>query len=119
MNKELQKQLQKQLAEEKKKLLKDLEGFAKKDPRLRGDWDTQFPQFGIHRSEQDENIEEVEKYENLLPVEHTLELRLQDIERALAKIKKDAYGKCEKCQKEIEIERLKACPEAKLCMKCK
>jgi DnaK suppressor protein len=119
MDKKLQKQFQKQLEKTKKQLIKDLEGFAKKDPKLKGDWDTRFPQFGIHRSEQDENVSEVEQYSNLLPVEHTLELRLQDIERALLRIKKGTYGKCDKCGKEIELKRLKACPEAMLCMKCK
>ena len=113
------KQFQQELEKEKNKLTKQLKSFAKKDPRLKGDWDTKFPKFGEHRSEQDENASEVERYENLLPIEHTLELRLVEVEKALARIEKGKYGKCEKCKKSIEIERLKALPEASLCMKCK
>ncbi len=118
MNKDLQKKLQDKLEVEKEKLIKELKFFAKKDPQLRGNWLTRFPLFNLSRSHMDENAEEIEEYENLLPVEHTLELRLKDVEGALTKIKKGAYGQCEKCQKEIEIKRLEVIPEARLCLKC-
>jgi len=111
----LQAQFKKQLEKEKKKLTKDLESFAKKDPQLKGDWDTLHPQMG---SKLEEQADEVEEYETLLPIEHRLELRLQAIEKALEKIKKGVYGKCENCGHEIEIKRLTACPEAKTCLKC-
>jgi len=119
MDKQLIQKFETELEKEKKKLTDQLKSFAKKDLRLKGDWDTKFPIFGDQSQGQDENIDEVEEYENLLPVEHTLELRLADIEKALKKIKKDKYGKCEKCKKDIEIKRLEVVPEAKLCMKCK
>lgn len=44
---------------------------------------------------------------------------LGNVEDALQKIESGAYGVCEKCGKEIEIERLKAMPFAKFCIKCK
>jgi len=55
-----------------------------------------------------------------LAIEHALELRLKEVEEALEKIKKNdgSYGKCEQCQKEIELDRLKANPAAKICLKC-
>ncbi|OGZ35257.1 MAG: hypothetical protein A3A94_01500 [Candidatus Portnoybacteria bacterium RIFCSPLOWO2_01_FULL_43_11] len=118
MDQKLIKQLEKQLEKTKKQLTKDLKSFAKKDPKIKGDWDTKFARVDIHRSDKNERADEVERYENLLPVEHTLELRLQDVEKALEKIKKGDYGKCGKCGKDIEIKRLEALPEAKLCMKC-
>lgn len=118
MDKDLQKKLQEQLETEKKRLTKDLKFFAKKDSKLKGNWLTRFPFFGMNRSHKDESAEEIEEYENLLPVEHTLELRLKDIEEALEKIKKSDYGKCNNCKKEIDLERLKVIPEAKLCLKC-
>jgi DnaK suppressor protein len=119
MDKETTTKLQKILEKEKAKLTKQLRSFAKQDPRLKGDWDTKFPQFGDQRADQDENVDEVERYENLLPIEHTLESRLADIDSALEKIKKGEYGKCEKCHKPIEEKRLEVVPEARLCMKCK
>lgn len=118
MEQKLQKQFKKQLEKEKEKLVKDLKSFAQKDPKLKGDWDTRFPRFDLHRSDKNERADAVEIYESLLPIEHTLELRLKDIENALEKIKKNAYGQCEKCREEIEIKRLEACPEAKWCIKC-
>ncbi len=118
MDKDLQKNLQKKLEAEKKRLIKDLKFFAKKDPQLKGNWLTRFPFFSLSRSHKDENAEETEGYENLLPIEHTLELRLKDIENALIKVKKGNYGRCEKCQRKIELKRLEVVPEARLCLKC-
>lgn len=37
---------------------------------------------------------------------------------ALAKIKNGAYGKCEKCSKQIEVGRLLAMPIAQYCVSC-
>jgi len=118
MEKDLQKNIQKKLEAEKNKLTKELGFFAKRDPQLKGNWLTRFPFFGLNRSHKDEGAEEIEEYENLLPVEHALELRLKDIEDALVKVKKGAYGQCENCKKKIEIKRLEVVPEAKLCLKC-
>lgn len=116
MNKDLLARLEKKLGEEKKRITADLKYFAKKDPKIKGNWKTKFPFFG--RSNEDDNADEVEEYTALLPVEHTLELRLKDIDLALGKIKKNKYGKCEKCKKEIEPKRLIVNPEARVCMKC-
>jgi len=77
-----------------------------------------FPFLWDYRSHNDENAEKIEEYENLLSVEHTLELRLKDINDALERIKKGTYGMCEKCNKEIEVKRLEIVPEAKTCLNC-
>jgi len=118
MEKKIRKQLKKQLEKERKRIIKDLKSFARRDSRLKGNWRTRFPILGLDRSHKDENAEEIEQYATLLSVEHTLEVRLKDIEDALEKIKKNTYGRCEKCQKEIEEKRLKVVPEARLCLKC-
>jgi len=114
----MQKQLKNSLEKEKLKLIKDLKSFANRDTNIKGNWLTRFPFFGINRSHNDESAEKIEEYENLLSVEHTLELRLKDINNALDKIKSNTYGICEKCKKEIELKRLKIVPEAKRCLKC-
>ncbi len=44
---------------------------------------------------------------------------LKDIEEALYNIERGTYGKCHRCGKEIEIERMKAKPTAKYCIKCR
>ena len=117
MTKKLLQELKEKLEKEKQILEQELKGFAKKDERPRGDWDTRYPKFNGGGLE--EEADEVQEYEKLLSVEYSLELRLKDIDLALEKIKKGKHGNCEKCGKKISIERLRACPEAKLCIKCK
>jgi len=121
MDKKLLKELKEKLEKEKSQIEEELKKFAKKDEKLKGDWDTRYPKWDgeAGSSSLETMADELEEYESLLPVEHVLELKLRDIDSALEKIKKEKYGICEKCGKEIEIERLKAIPEAKFCLKCK
>jgi DnaK suppressor protein len=116
MDDKLKQQFNKELEKEKIRLLSQLEKYAKKDKNTKGDWRAKFPNFG---DRPDENAEEVATYESWLAIEQALELKLADVEKALKKIKDNNFGQCEKCKKEIETERLRALPEAKLCIKCK
>lgn len=119
MDEKTTKELKTKLEEEKKFLEGELKKFSVADPKLAGDFDAAFPQFGEHTSEQDENADEVEEYENILPVEHEMESHLKEINEALEKISAGkGYGVCEKCKKEIPLERLKVNPEAKFCVDC-
>lgn len=127
------KEQKEKLEKEKTILEEQLKKFAKKDEKLSGDWDTLFPKFDgseVGSAALEKAANEVEEYSTLLPIEHSLELRLKNIDLALGKIKKNKprtrgisvrgkYGICEKCGKEIPIERLKASPEARFCLKCK
>ena len=117
MDKKLEQQLKAKLEAEKKRLTKDLSAFAQKDPKMKRNWITRFPFLGLNRSHSDESADEVEEYENLLPVEYALEGRLKDIEEALGKMTKGTYGQCELCGKEIEKKRLLVAPEARTCLK--
>lgn len=113
------KELKIKLEEEKKVLEEELKKIGPADSKLAGDFDASFPQFGEHTSEQDENADEVEEYENILPVEHEMESHLKEINEALEKISSGkGYGICENCGKEIPLERLKVNPEAKNCVDC-
>jgi len=98
-----------------KQVNKELKTIAKEDARPKGDFDTKFPQWG---QDQDENAMEVAMYEKTLPVEFALELRLKEINEALARIKKGRYGLCQNCQQPISLARLDALPEAKICLDC-
>jgi DnaK suppressor protein len=44
---------------------------------------------------------------------------LKDVEESLYNIEKGLYGKCQRCGKEIEVERMKAKPTAKYCIECR
>lgn len=122
MDKKLISELKEALEKERTVIERQLKKIAKKDEKLPGDWDTVFPKYDGGESggaALEKAADEVEEYSTLLPIEHSLELRLKDVDSALEKIRKVGYGKCEKCQKEIEEERLKASPEARFCSKCK
>lgn len=120
MKKEIIKELKEQLEQRKKRIEEELKSFAKKDKKLKGDWDARYPSNagGVGSQALEDAADQVEKYSNILALEHSLELQLLDINLALEKIKKGTYGKCENCGKQISIQRLKAYPEAKYCREC-
>ncbi len=116
MKKELIEELKAKLEIEKITLKTELESFAKEDKNIKGNWEAKRP--NSEDTDMEEKADEVEEYDNLVSLEHNLELRLKDVNLALEKIEKENYGKCEKCDKGVEEERLQAYPEARLCMKC-
>jgi len=119
MDKKTLKKLEEELKKTKTIIEKGLNSFAKKDENLKGDWDTKFPRLGEKgRSDLEKAADEVEEYETLLSIEHSLEDKLRDIDTALKKIKSGKYGICEKCKKPISIARLKVFPAAKNCKDC-
>ena len=122
MNKKLLEELKEKLEKEKVAAEEALKKFAKKDEKLKGDWDTIFPKFNggeAGSAALEKAADEVEEYSTLLPIEYSLELKLKNIDLALEKMRKGKYGICEKCAKVIDEERLKVSPEARFCLKCK
>lgn len=107
--------LKESLTKEKTILEESLGRIAKPIDQLHGDYKTTFEDIG---SDRDDNTTETEQYTDNLPVEITLEKKLQGIIDALEKIEGNTYGICEKCQQEINHERLLANPAAKTCVKC-
>lgn len=69
----------------------------------------------VEPDEGDAEIFEREKNAALIAV---LERRLSDIDTALRSIDKGQYGTCERCGKQIELERLEVKPDATLCLSC-
>lgn len=120
MDKKQIQELKEKLEKEKTATEEQLKTFAEKDANLKGDWDSKFPKFNgeFGGAALETAADEVEEYGTRLPVEHSLEIRLKNIGSALEKISKNNYGKCEKCGKEINEERLKVSPEARFCIKC-
>lgn len=117
MDKALLKKIEEKLKEKKIRLGGELASFAQKDTKMAGDYDTRFPDFGTTQSS-DEEATKVATYGNSLPIEYALELSLAEVNKALNKIEKRSYGKCEKCEQPIDPKRLMAMPEAKNCVKC-
>ncbi|MCX6721830.1 MAG: TraR/DksA C4-type zinc finger protein [Candidatus Staskawiczbacteria bacterium] len=116
MDKKLIEELKEKLEEQKIALQKELESFAKEDPKIKHNWDTKYP--NREDGDKDEEADEVQEYDNKLSLEYSLELKLKDVTMALEKITAGTYGVCENCGKKIDEKRLLACPEAKTCLKC-
>jgi len=121
MDKNLLKKLKESLEKERLQIEERLKKIAKKDEKQKGDWNIVFPKWDGETggSSMETAADQVEEYINLLPQEHVLELKLQNVNLALKKIGEGKYGSCEKCGKEIPIERLKVSPEARFCLDCK
>ena len=116
MDKKIIDELKQKLETEKLSIQKELESFANKDPNLKHNWDTRYP--NREDGDKDDEADEVQEYDNKLSLEYSLELKLKDVNMALEKIENGTYGICENCGKEINEERLLVCPEAKTCLKC-
>ena len=108
-------ELKNALLSKKSELEENLGRIAKPIDQKTGEYETSFDEVGTDR---DDNTTEVEEYADNLPVEITLEQKLHDVMEALKKIDEGTYGICEKCGKEIAIERLRVNPSAKTCTNC-
>lgn len=109
------KEIQNRLLEERKEIEEQLKKIAQPG-QTNDDWNTNFPKFDGGNLE--EACDEVEAYATLLSISEELEKKLKDIDNALDKIKKGAFGLCENCNQKISQERLKIYPTARLCRKC-
>ncbi|MFC1595185.1 TraR/DksA family transcriptional regulator [Patescibacteria group bacterium] len=114
MNEEFKKLLE----EEKAKLENIISSIGRKDSSVPGEegWEAAYPELNTMPADKNEMADEVTAFDNALGVEAKLEERLIRVRDALEKIEKGNYGKCEKCRKKIDIERLKANPAAQNCM---
>lgn len=74
-----------------------------------------FPEYG---TSEDENVQELEKFQENLSLQKNIKNLIRDTKKALQKIEKGNYGRCESCKGPIEQGRLKAYPGADLCVTC-
>jgi len=106
------------LEKERNLLMSELETIATPDPNLKGDWDIKHFEWSENQItseealEGDESVNESDEDMKNKALSDHLELRLKEINNALARIEDGTYGICEECKKEIPIERLKANPAA-------
>lgn len=108
-------ELKEKLLTEKARLEKEL-NILGKPTGTPGDYETKINQIG---TDWEENASETEEYVDNLGVEDNLEKHLQDVHAALAEMAAGKYGLCANCGQEIDLERLKVYPEARICIKCK
>jgi len=115
LDKKILSELNAALLKEKSDLEENLGRIAKPVDQAHGDYQATFENIGTDR---EDNTTEVEEYTDNLPVELTLEKKLQDTIAALKRMADGKYGFCTNCQEEIPVERLRANPAATTCVKC-
>ena len=109
------RKLDKDLEQEEKNLIDQLNRIANKNPQIRGDFEVRVPNYG---DENDENTQEAIDLDKNFALTQELETKLDSIRKTRQKIKEGAYGKCDNCGSEISPERLKVVPEAARCITC-
>lgn len=95
---------------QKKLLLRELKRLEEQYKLTR-----KFPEYG---TSEEENAQEVEKFQENLGLQKNLKNLIKDVKEALAKIEKGKYGICDNCKERIEPGRIKAYPAANLCVTC-
>ena len=115
MNSRFIQSMSETLNNERKELRQELSSFTDKNTQVAGDYVAKKPEYG---DSLEDGAQETEDYERELPIEHSLEKRLFEIEDALKRMKEGIYGICEDCHEEITSERLQALPSARYCMEC-
>lgn len=117
MNDKQRKQVESRLLEERQR---HIEALAELDEQFReraeaGDGDlTNYP---LHMADEGTDTIEQEKQSMLLHQEGEQLLEIDDSLRRLYK-EPEAFGRCERCEGEISMERLDMVPWAKLCISC-
>jgi DnaK suppressor protein len=101
-----------ELAEERSKLEHERDELRDELDRLR---DALKGEVKVDTEEGDPDLHEREKNLALL---HTLDGKLQSIDRALRAVDLGVYGVCERCSQRIDPARLEARPDATMCLNC-
>ena len=71
--------------------------------------------FGDDVDHGEEETDRSEEVGNRMAIAQDLQNRIAEIDIALEKIKNGAYGVCERCEKQIELELLDIDPESRFC----
>jgi RNA polymerase-binding protein DksA len=111
----IQEELKAKLLEEKARLEKTIAPTEMEEGKVDKEYETRFPE--VDRDEE-ENADEIEMYGSTLAADSAMKSELEKIEKALAAMENGAYGTCANCQKEIPLERLRAYPQADICLDC-
>lgn len=108
------KKIKEKLEKERDTLLEELRDIGKLDPET-GEWEATPEEVDFPQSDQNDMADRFEDFEARSSMMKTLEPRLNSILKALKRLNKESFGKCEVCKKDIEIERIEANPAARTC----
>lgn len=105
------------LEEEKARLERELETVGRRNPENPEDWEPTEKDLNLQSADQNEMADKFEELDTRVGIETALEEQLNEVKKALERIKKGDFGKCEVCQKPIDEKRLKANTTATACLK--
>jgi RNA polymerase-binding transcription factor DksA len=100
----------KKLEEEKVLVERELGHIATKNPDNPEDWEPKPEDVPQTTADPNEMADRLEDFGERRSTEHSLEVRLNNIKRALKKIEEGTYGVCDVSGKEIPKDRLDANP---------
>jgi RNA polymerase-binding transcription factor DksA len=110
------KKIKEKLEKEKGTLLEQMKGIGRLNPET-GEWEATPEEVNYPESDQNELADRFEDFEERSSMIKELELRLNNILRALKMINRESFGKCKICKKDIELTRMEANPAAQTCKK--
>ncbi len=117
MNKKELKEFKDQLDLVRRKIIGDLDHIEKDTlNKSQRDASGDLSGYGFHMADVATDNYDRELNLDLASTEQKI---LNDIATALKRIDDGSYGKCEACEEKISVQRLKAMPYARLCIKCK
>jgi DnaK suppressor protein len=82
-----------------------------------GEWEGASIGFEGEESDQGDVADQIEELATNVPLVKELETRHTDVAEALEKMDEGVYGICEECDEPIDLDRLKANPAARTCIK--
>ncbi|MFA6269723.1 MAG: TraR/DksA C4-type zinc finger protein [Candidatus Paceibacterota bacterium] len=94
---------------------KELNSIGRKNPDNKNDWEAEPTLMNEDSADENEVADNMEEFEENTAILKVLEIRYNDIKKALAKIANNEYGFCEVCKAPIEEDRLIANQSARTC----
>jgi DnaK suppressor protein len=106
----------KQKLEEEKVLLEQrLSEVGRQDPDNPSMWKPLIDERDTSQADENTVADSIESLEENGAILKMLDARYKDVKSGLDKIKHNAFGNCQICGKEIELDRLEANPAARTC----
>ena len=93
----------------------ELATVGRKNPDNLSDWEATNTEVEKDGAEEGDVAENIEEFENKRGIVDQLEIRLNEVKKALQKIEDGKYGICEVSEDQIELDRLEANPAAATC----
>lgn len=106
------------LLKEQDRLVEAMQTMGQLTDVVKGDWEVHVDPNENKELEPDALADKFEEETTNEGVLETLEERLKEVSDALTRLENGTFGKCAKCGKEIEKEKLEANPAATTCLSC-